>query len=48
MVKHIAKVEKILRSLTPKFEHVIAAIEEANDISKMKIRLLSSSLRAHE
>ena len=29
-----AKVEKILRSLTPRFEHVVAAIEEANDISK--------------
>ena len=27
------KVEKILRSLTPRFEHVVAAIEEANDIS---------------
>ena len=26
-----AKVEKILRSLTPRFEHVVAAIEEAND-----------------
>jgi len=42
-----AKVEKILRSLTPIFEHV-AAIEEANDISTMTIRLLSGSLRAHE
>jgi len=40
MVKHISeqtKVEKILRSLTPRFEHV-AAIEEANDISKMTVR----------
>ena len=36
-----AKVEKILRSLTPRFEHVIAAIEEANEISKMTVRLLS-------
>ena len=27
-----AKVEKILRSLTPRFEHVVAVIEEANDI----------------
>jgi len=27
-----AKVEKILRSLTPRFEHVVAAIGEANDI----------------
>jgi len=42
------KVEKILRSLTPRFEHVVAAIEEVNDISKMTIRLLSSSLQAHE
>jgi len=42
------KVEKILRSLTPRFEHVVAAIEEANDISKMTVRLLSGSLRAHE
>jgi len=41
-------VEKILRSLTPKFEHVVAAIEEANDISTMTIRLLFGSLRAHE
>ena len=42
-----AKVEKILRSLTPRFEHV-TAIEEANDISTMTVRLFSSSLRAHE
>jgi len=42
-----AKMEKILRSLTLRFEHV-AAIEEANDISKMTVRLLSGSLRAHE
>jgi len=42
------KVEKILRSLTPKFEHVVAAIEEANDILKMTVRLLSGSLRVHE
>ncbi|XP_068497959.1 uncharacterized protein [Phaseolus vulgaris] len=32
-----AKVEKILRSLTPRFEHVVAAIEETNDISKMTV-----------
>ena len=39
-----AKVKKILRSLTPRLEHVVAAIEEANDISKMTVRLLSGSL----
>jgi len=43
-----AKVEKILKSLTPRFEHVVAAIEEANGISKMTVRLLSGSLRVHE
>jgi len=43
-----AKVEKILRSLTLRFEHVVVVIEEANDISKMIVRLLSGSLRAHE
>ncbi|XP_068466306.1 uncharacterized protein [Phaseolus vulgaris] len=43
-----AKVEKILGSLTPRFEHVIAAIEEVNDISTMTVRLLSGSKRAHE
>lgn len=43
-----AKVEKILRSLTPRFEHVVAAIEEANDLSTMTVRLLSGCLRAHE
>jgi len=49
MVKHIwSRVEKILRSLTLIFEHVVAAIEKANDISKMTVRLLSGSLRAHE
>jgi len=43
-----AKVEKILRSLTPRFEHVVAAIEEANHISTMTVRLLFGSLRVHE
>jgi len=43
-----AKVEKILMSLTPRFEHVVAAIEETNDISTMIVGLLSGSLRAHE
>ncbi|XP_037494703.1 uncharacterized protein LOC119370507 [Jatropha curcas] len=31
-----------------RFEHVVAAIEEANDLSTMTVRLLSGSLRAHE
>ena len=43
-----AKVEKILRSLTPRFEYVVAVVEKANDISTMIVRLMSSSLRAYE
>ncbi|XP_068471840.1 uncharacterized protein [Phaseolus vulgaris] len=48
MTRQQTKVEKILRSLAPIFEHVVAAIEEVNDISTMTVRLLSGSLRVHE
>jgi len=51
MVKHIRsrqRWKRFLRSLTLRFEHVVAAIKEANDISTMTVRLLSGSLRAHE
>ncbi|XP_039144812.1 uncharacterized protein LOC120282128 [Dioscorea cayenensis subsp. rotundata] len=41
-------VSKILRSLTPRFNYVVAAIEEAKDISKMSLDELTSSLQAHE
>ncbi|GKV24984.1 hypothetical protein SLEP1_g34508 [Rubroshorea leprosula] len=32
-----AKVEKILRTLTPNFEHIVATIEEAHDLSQMTV-----------
>ncbi|XP_019459889.1 PREDICTED: uncharacterized protein LOC109359647 [Lupinus angustifolius] len=41
-------VEKALRTLNPKFDHVIVAIEESKDIEVFKNEELQSSLEAHE
>ncbi|XP_021909031.1 uncharacterized protein LOC110823062 isoform X2 [Carica papaya] len=41
-------VAKVLRSLTLKFEHIVAAIEEAHDLSNYSFDELMSSLQAHE
>ncbi|RVW41478.1 hypothetical protein CK203_112691 [Vitis vinifera] len=41
-------VEKILRSMTPKFNFVVCSIEESHDIDELSIDELQSSLLVHE
>ncbi|XP_019432069.1 PREDICTED: uncharacterized protein LOC109339126 [Lupinus angustifolius] len=41
-------VEKILRTVSPKFDYVVVAIEESRRVENMKIEELQGSLEAHE
>jgi len=41
-------VEKILRTLSPQFDHIVVATEELKDLEKLKIEELQNSLEAHE
>ena len=43
-----AVVEKILRSMTPKFNYVVCSIEESKDTTTLSIDELQSSLLVHE
>lgn len=40
-------IEKVLRSLLVKFEHIVVAIKESKDLSKLIVNELMGSFEAH-
>uniref|UniRef100_A0A5B7B3A2 CCHC-type domain-containing protein n=1 Tax=Davidia involucrata TaxID=16924 RepID=A0A5B7B3A2_DAVIN len=46
--KDVTIIEKILRSMTPKFNFVVCSIEESKDIDELSIEELQGSLQVHE
>lgn len=47
-MEDIVVIEKILRSMTSKFDYVVWSIEESNDLDTLSIDMLQSSLLVHE
>lgn len=41
-------IEKILRSITRKFEYVVVAIEESKDLSELSLESFLGTLQSHE
>ncbi|XP_070662476.1 uncharacterized protein [Malus domestica] len=47
-MEDVVIIEKILRSMTSKFDYVVCSIEESNDLDTLSIDELQSSLLVHE
>lgn len=47
-VSETMKVEKVLTGLTPNFDGVVSAIEQAKDLDTLKLEQLLGALEAHE
>ncbi|XP_019258672.1 PREDICTED: uncharacterized protein LOC109236883 [Nicotiana attenuata] len=47
-IEDVCVVEKILRTLTPKFHFVVCAIEESKDLDSIMVEQLEGSLQPHE
>jgi len=41
-------VDKVLRTLPPRFDHVVVAIEETRNVDTMEVEELQHSLEVHE
>ncbi|XP_052726138.1 uncharacterized protein LOC128194635 [Vigna angularis] len=48
IVKDRKLIEKVLRTLTPQYDHIVITIEECKDLDSLKIEELQNSLVAHE
>ena len=47
-MEQVIIIEKILRSMTSRFDYVVCSVEESNDLDKLTIDELQSSLLVHE
>ena len=48
MIDDIHVIEKVLRSLSPKFEHVVVATKESKDLKTLMIKELMGSFQVYE